>query len=63
MEQAIYERDLKDSTRPISPLRKAGDAIEIVTDDLTIDEVVAKIASLYQQRVVQMNEAASQALS
>nr|WP_263975624.1 (d)CMP kinase [Leptolyngbya sp. 7M] len=47
----------------MSPLRKAGDAIEIVTDDLTIDEVVAKIASLYQQRVVQMNEAASQALS
>lgn len=64
LEQAIYERDLKDSTRPISPLRKAGDAIEIVTDDLTIDEVVAKIVSLYQQRVVQMNdEAASQALS
>lgn len=63
LEQAIYERDLKDTTRPISPLRKAADAIEIQTDGLTIDEVVAKIVSLYQQRVVQMSEPASQVLS
>jgi pantoate ligase / CMP/dCMP kinase len=62
LEQAIYERDLKDTTRPISPLRKADDAIEIQTDHLTIDEVVAKIVNLYQQRVIQMNEPASQVL-
>lgn len=53
LEQAIYERDLKDSTRQIAPLRKAEDAIEIQTDGLTIDEVVAKIVLLYQQQVVQ----------
>lgn len=52
LEQAIYERDLKDSTRRISPLRKAVDAIEIQTDNLTIDEVVCKIVSLYQERVL-----------
>jgi pantoate ligase / CMP/dCMP kinase len=62
LEQAIYERDLKDTTRPISPLRKADDAIEIQTDHLTIDEVVAKIVNLYQQRIIQMNEPASQVL-
>lgn len=52
LEQAIYERDLKDSTRRISPLRKAADAIEIQTDHLTIDEVVSKIVSLYQEKVL-----------
>jgi pantoate ligase/cytidylate kinase len=52
LEQAIYERDLKDSTRRISPLRKAVDAIEIQTDHLTIDEVVSKIVSLYQEKVL-----------
>ncbi|MEM9903420.1 MAG: bifunctional pantoate--beta-alanine ligase/(d)CMP kinase [Cyanobacteria bacterium P01_D01_bin.44] len=51
LEQTIGERDRKDSTRQISPLRKADDAIEIDTDTLTIDAVTDKIASLYAQRV------------
>nr|WP_199333573.1 bifunctional pantoate--beta-alanine ligase/(d)CMP kinase [Oculatella sp. FACHB-28] len=51
LERAIYERDHKDSTRSIAPLRKAEDAIEIQTDELTIDEVVAKIVSLYHQKL------------
>jgi pantoate ligase/cytidylate kinase len=51
LERTIYERDRKDSTRSIAPLRKAEDAIEIQTDQLTIDEVVAKIVSLYHQRL------------
>lgn len=59
LEQAIYERDLKDSTRQISPLRKAADAIEIQTDDLTIDAVVSRIVQLYQKRVMFSGEAAS----
>ena len=46
--QAIAERDRKDSTRPLSPLRKADDAIEIFTDDLTAEQVIAKISDLYQ---------------
>lgn len=48
IEQAIHERDVKDSTRAIAPLRKADDAIEIHTDRLTIAEVAAKIVALYQ---------------
>jgi len=52
LEQTIAERDYQDSTRKISPLRKAEDAIEIQSDALSIDEVVAKIVSLYQEQLV-----------
>ncbi|MEL6854591.1 MAG: (d)CMP kinase, partial [Cyanobacteria bacterium J06607_13] len=47
--QAITERDRKDSTREVSPLRKAADAIEIVTDSLSADEVIDRISGLYRQ--------------
>jgi pantoate ligase/cytidylate kinase len=49
LENNIKERDWKDSTRLVSPLMKAVDAIEIVTDGLTIDEVTTRIVNLYQQ--------------
>ena len=51
LERAIFERDQKDSNRKISPLRKADDAIELVTDDLTIEAVVDKIIGLYRDRL------------
>ncbi len=47
LEQQIFERDRKDSTRAVSPLKKAGDAIELLTDGLTIEEVTDKIVRLY----------------
>ncbi|ASC71799.1 Bifunctional pantoate ligase/cytidylate kinase [Halomicronema hongdechloris C2206] len=47
--QAIDERDRKDSTRRVAPLQQADDAIELCTDGLTIDDVVAKIVHLYHQ--------------
>jgi pantoate ligase / CMP/dCMP kinase len=46
--QSIAERDEIDSNRSIAPLKKATDAVEIVTDNLTIEEVVDRIVSLYQ---------------
>jgi pantoate ligase/cytidylate kinase len=49
LEQAIYERDRKDSTRAIAPLRKAEDAIELQTDGLTVPEVIDRIIGLYQE--------------
>lgn len=49
LEQSIAERDRKDSTRAVSPLKKADDAIELVTDELTAEQVIEKIASLYRQ--------------
>ncbi|WP_019509163.1 bifunctional pantoate--beta-alanine ligase/(d)CMP kinase [Pleurocapsa sp. PCC 7319] len=47
--QDIQQRDEQDSNRAIAPLKKADDAIELITDNLTIDEVIAKIINLYNQ--------------
>jgi cytidylate kinase len=40
IERAIRERDALDSSREESPLRKAADAIELDTSDMTVDEQV-----------------------
>lgn len=47
LEVEIGDRDRADSTRKISPLRQAEDAIIISTDGLTIEMVVQKITELY----------------
>jgi len=47
--KAIAERDRKDSTRAVSPLQKAADAIEITTDALSAKQVIEKIMTLYRQ--------------
>lgn len=44
----IAERDAKDSNRAISPLRKAVDAQELITDGMTIEQVVDKIVGWYR---------------
>ncbi len=49
LEREIAERDLKDSTRKVSPLQKAVDAIELQTDGLTASEVAAQIINYYNQ--------------
>ncbi|GAC1464157.1 MAG: bifunctional pantoate--beta-alanine ligase/(d)CMP kinase [Chamaesiphon sp.] len=51
IEEAIQERDNRDSTRAASPLRKAADAIEINTDALSIAEVTNRIVSIYNQKL------------
>lgn len=51
LEQAIFERDRKDSTRRVAPLRQAADAIEIQSDQLTIAAVVEQIIQLYQGKI------------
>lgn len=50
VESEIRRRDTVDSTRPDSPLRPAEDAVTVVTDDLTADEVAARIAELWRTR-------------
>lgn len=42
----INERDHRDSTRTASPLIKADDAVELYTDNLSIEEVVQKLVGL-----------------
>lgn len=49
--QAIIERDMYDSNRKIAPLRKAEDAIEVDTSNLTVEEVVNKVISMIQPQL------------
>lgn len=46
----IEQRDYQDMHREIAPLAKALDAVEIDSSYMTIDEVSAKIMSLYEER-------------
>ena len=46
----VIRRDHLDSTRAISPLRPADDALIVDTSDMTQDEVVAHLRSLVEQR-------------
>lgn len=47
----IIKRDYQDMHREFSPLKKADDAVEIDTSDMTIDEVVASIMSIIKEKV------------
>ena len=46
----IRERDERDSTRKTAPLKQAADAVLIDSSDLSIEEVVAVIASLCREK-------------
>jgi pantoate ligase/cytidylate kinase len=52
LERAIDARDRSDSGRRVSPLRQADDAIELITDGLSIEEVVEKIVVLFNEKVI-----------
>lgn len=53
----IETRDHKDSTRKISPLKCAEDAIVVDSSDMTIDEVVSEIIKLVNERgLIKMSE-------
>jgi pantoate ligase/cytidylate kinase len=51
LKELIKKRDFEDSNREISPLIKANDAIEIMTDGYSINEVVDKIIDLYNDKI------------
>lgn len=51
----ILERDKTDSTREISPLKKAEDAIEVDTTSKNIDEVKNEILSIYSSIIEKNN--------
>jgi len=55
LEQQVLERDQRDMTRTVGPLRRVKDAIIIDTSDMTIDEVVETVSRHvrdYLQRTV-----------
>lgn len=51
LEKEIEERDRKDSTRAVSPLRKADDAVVIDSTDMTIADEVAQIVDLARAKM------------
>lgn len=51
LKRQIAERDHGDSTRAVAPLKRAPDAIEVDTTDLTLDEVVALMESRVRERL------------
>ncbi len=51
LEQAIADRDRKDSSRQVAPLKQAPDALELNTDGLSIAAVVDQIVAWFQARV------------
>jgi pantoate ligase / CMP/dCMP kinase len=52
LEKSIAERDTIDSSREISPLKQADDAVEIISDNLSIEAVVDRIVNMYRQVAV-----------
>ena len=51
LKNEIIKRDFDDSNRTISPLIKAKDAIEIITDGYSIKEIVQKIIIIYNDKI------------
>ena len=51
LKNEIEKRDFADSNRKVSPLIKAEDAIEIISDGYTISQVVEKILDIYLETI------------
>lgn len=48
---SIVKRDYQDTHRKISPLKKADDAIELDTSNLSVDEVVAEVTKIIDDKL------------
>ena len=51
LEKEIKERDKKDSERKMAPLKKAQDAIELVTDGMNIEDVLKEITYIFRSKI------------
>ena len=50
LQKEIEERDYRDMNREISPLKKAEDAIELDTSELSVEEVVEKMMQIVMEK-------------
>ncbi len=55
VKENLLKRDIIDSTRPIAPLSKAEDAIEVDTSNFTIPEQVEIILEHVREKIKQIN--------
>jgi CMP/dCMP kinase len=53
LRQQLEERDKRDRERTISPLRKAEDAVEVDTTNLTIEGQVERVFQLANQHIAE----------
>ncbi|WP_303923363.1 (d)CMP kinase [Ureaplasma parvum] len=51
----IKERDRRDMTRKIAPLKKANDAVEIFNDNMKLDECVQHLYEIYLKKIKKLN--------
>ena len=51
IEADIIERDHRDMTRELNPLKQAEDAVYVDSSDMTIEEVVAKLEEIIEKKV------------
>jgi len=51
LEKEIKERDKKDSEREIAPLKKAQDAIELLTDGMNIEDVLKELTYIFRSKI------------
>ena len=51
IEADIIERDHRDMTRELNPLKQADDAILVDSSDMTIEEVVTRIESVIEEKL------------
>ncbi|MDO4519392.1 MAG: (d)CMP kinase [Eubacteriales bacterium] len=54
IQKDIIERDERDMNREVSPLKQADDAVLVDSSELSIDEVVDRIISLYREKTKEM---------
>lgn len=51
LKKEIEERDRRDMTREISPLKKAEDALELDTSELTVEEVIGALLEIVEKKM------------
>jgi cytidylate kinase len=51
LSQEILQRDRRDSTRPVAPLRPAPDAVVIDSTGITVEEVVDRVLALARRQI------------
>lgn len=51
IQKDIEERDLRDMSREVSPLRQAEDAVLVDSSDMDIEQVVKRILQIYTEKI------------
>ena len=51
LSQEILQRDRRDSTRPVAPLRPAPDAVVIDSTGIAVEEVVDRVLALARRQI------------